>query len=133
MAEYREMPMVSSALRRTLNSKKGLDRQRISKYYTLNTGHVTFFYDKGEFLHRRYQALIVELSLRGFVLDPERQSPDWELFHTNGLFGDYSPDASEVAINKDRIWCRYMAKPAWYKLNKNAIDSDRYRSLIDVE
>ena len=40
IAEYREITMVPAALNRTLKSKKGLDRNKISKTYTLNTGHV---------------------------------------------------------------------------------------------
>ena len=38
--------MVHAALRRSLKSKHGL--QGIPPKFTLNTGHVKFFYDKGE-------------------------------------------------------------------------------------
>ena len=43
IAEYREITMVPAALRRTLNSKKGLDESKIPSTYTLNKGHVYFF------------------------------------------------------------------------------------------
>ena len=56
MAEYREITMVPAALNRTLNSKRGLDKKKIPKKYTLNKGHVYFFYNKGLYLHKRYMA-----------------------------------------------------------------------------
>ena len=45
MAEYRELTMVMGSLKRSLNSKNGLPP--IPEKYTLNAGHVTFFYNKG--------------------------------------------------------------------------------------
>jgi deoxyribonuclease (pyrimidine dimer) len=47
IAEYREITMAPVILARTLSSKTGLDYKKISKSYTLNKGHVYFFYDKG--------------------------------------------------------------------------------------
>ena len=41
--EYREITMVPAALKRTLNSKNGLVKSKISNKYTLNSGHVYFF------------------------------------------------------------------------------------------
>jgi deoxyribonuclease (pyrimidine dimer) len=46
-AEYRKITMVPASLTRTLLSKTGLDYKKIPKSYTLNKGHVYFFYDKG--------------------------------------------------------------------------------------
>ena len=37
IAEYREITMIPAALNRTLKSKNGLDKSRISDNYTLNT------------------------------------------------------------------------------------------------
>lgn len=45
MAEYRELTMVMGSLKRSLNSKNGLPP--IPAKYTLNAGHVAFFYNKG--------------------------------------------------------------------------------------
>ena len=66
IAEYREITMVPAALKRTLNSKIGLRKDKISKKYTLNTGHVYFFYDKGLYLNKRYDEIIAEMKQRGF-------------------------------------------------------------------
>ena len=45
IAEYREIFMVGGSLNRTLNSKVGYREDRVPKQYTLNTGHVYFFYN----------------------------------------------------------------------------------------
>ena len=58
IAEYREIFMVGGSLRRTLVSKSGYREDRVPKKYTLNTGHVYFFYNKGKYLHTRYKELI---------------------------------------------------------------------------
>lgn len=42
LAEYREIKMLPKSLVRTLNSKSGLDKSKISRHYTLNTGHGYF-------------------------------------------------------------------------------------------
>ena len=51
IAEYREIFMVGGSLRRTLNSKSGYQVSKIPKKFTLNSGHVYFFYNKGNYLH----------------------------------------------------------------------------------
>ena len=103
MAEYREIFMIGSALQISLKSKNW-DPKRIPDKFTLNTGHVTFFYDKGQYLYKRYQQIQKELTKRNFNLDKSRlfkvtQFPteyynDWEptkeefnpTFHMNRLF-----------------------------------------------
>ena len=75
IAEYREITMVPAALKRTLSSKKGLDESKIPINYTLNKGHVYFFYNKGEYLFKRYQQIIDEMKKRGFKPDIKRKFP----------------------------------------------------------
>ena len=114
VAEYRELVMVPASLKRTLASKNGLNLKKISKQYTLNTGHVTFFYDKGKFLSDRYQLLIAEMKKRKMNPDPNRIFPI-DVFVSNNLYKDYTPNAVEIAINKARIDERISRKPAWYR------------------
>ena len=47
IAEYREITMVPGSLKRTLVSKIGYQEKRVPKKFTLNGGHVYFFYNKG--------------------------------------------------------------------------------------
>ena len=58
IAEYREITMIPAALTRTLNSKSGFIKKKIPDRFTLNTGHVYFFYDKGLYLYNRYDNIV---------------------------------------------------------------------------
>lgn len=130
MAEYREMPMVSSALRRTINSKSGLERGRIKKQYTLNAGHVMFFYDKGMYLYKRYMHIKEVLAKRGFNLNSERQPPNWHLFKDHGLFNDYKPDVNAKVINTQRLIERFEDKPQWYKMCGLSVTEKEYIDIL---
>lgn len=118
MAEYRELPMVMGSLRRSLASKNGLPK--IGEKYTLNAGHVKFFYNKGKFLQRRYKLLIDELHARGYKLDPERRA-DFSVFIDNNLYGDWQPDENAHKINLERIQLRISQKPHWYRYRGNPL------------
>ena len=66
--------MVGSALQRTLASKnRDKSLSSIPEKFTLNTGHVKFFYNKGEYLHKRYDAIVEEMKRRGMNPNPERK------------------------------------------------------------
>ena len=61
-AEWREIKMVPAALRRSLRTKTIQSiLKSVPSRYTLNTGHVTFFYNKMKFLTDRYEILSNEL------------------------------------------------------------------------
>ena len=114
VAEYREMFMVGSALQRTLASKnRDKSLSSIPEKFTLNTGHVKFFYNKGEYLHKRYNQLIEEMKARGMNPDPERvfKREQWP----DELYLDWEPDDQELAIVRQRIQERIEAKPDWYR------------------
>ena len=65
IAEYREIFMVGSALQRSMKSLKwNKTKKSLPKEFTLNTGHVKFFYNKGKYLYKRYLALIAEMKIR---------------------------------------------------------------------
>ena len=73
IAEYREILMVAGSLEGTLISKAGYKESKVPTRYTLNKGHV--FYIKGLYLHKRYDAIIVEMKKRGFKPKSERIFP----------------------------------------------------------
>ena len=89
IAEYREITMVPAALIRTLNSKAGFSKNKIPAKFTLNRGHVYFFYDKGLYLDKRYLLLVQEMILRGFNPDVNRHFPK-DVFPSE-LFNDWTP------------------------------------------
>ena len=66
IAEYREIFMVGSILQRSLQSPIWSETKRnLPKEFTLNKGHVKFFYNKGKYLNKRYLLLISEMKSRG--------------------------------------------------------------------
>lgn len=116
IAEYREITMVPGSLRRTLKSKVGFRPERVSKTYTLNAGHVYFFYDKGKYLDKRYDELVEEMKFRGFNPDPERRFPK-EVFPQE-LYNDWMPSLEEQKIVKQRIEEKIKMRPNWYRHTK---------------
>ena len=114
VAEYRELFMVGSALARTLKSpNRDKSLSSIPEKFTLNTGHVKFFYNKGRYLHKRYDELVEEMKRRGMNPDPDRvfKRDQWP----DELYQDWQPDDQELAIVRQRIQERIDAKPDWYR------------------
>lgn len=118
MAEYREIPMVPASLRRTIASRRGFDPNRIPPAYTLNAGHVMFFYDKGGWLRRRYGALVCELLWRGIRVDPGARSVAWDVFQVDQ---PWQPTEVEVEVSRSRIKERLALKPFWYRWSHRAL------------
>ena len=114
IAEYREITMVPGSLRRTLVSKLGYQESKVSKRYTLNNGHVYFFYNKGLYLYKRYRQLVIEMKRRGFNPDKNRKFPK-DIFIDNNLYNDWTPTIEDYIIIRQRIAERISSKPNWYR------------------
>jgi deoxyribonuclease (pyrimidine dimer) len=132
IAEYREITMVPAALTRTLNSKSGFIKKKIPDRFTLNTGHVYFFYDKGLYLYNRYDNIVEEMILRGFNPDLKRIFPK-NIFPFE-LFNDWTPTIKEQEVVRSRIKEKIAMKPSWYR--KTRYDQNlqylRERLMIDL-
>lgn len=90
LAEYRELPRISKAARVCPDAPAE---------YKLGAGHVKFFYDKGEYLRKRFEEQIVpEMQARGFTTNYTIYRP-----HPAGLNQDWIPTAEAQAINRKRI------------------------------
>lgn len=111
IAEYREIRLLCALLKRTLNSKRGFLPERVPKEFTLNSGHVYFFFNKGQYLHKRYDAIKEEMVRRGFA--PQNFFPRdiWP----DGLYNDWQPSEKDKEIVRARIKERIDAKPQWYR------------------
>ena len=118
IAEYREIFMVAGSLNRTLNSKIGYQESRVPTSYTLNKGHVYFFYNKGKYLHDRYNQLVGEMLSRGFKPDSDRRFPK-EIFIENNLYNDWMPNIEDYDIIRKRIQEKIKMKPKWYRKTVN--------------
>ena len=114
IAEYREITMVPGSLKRTLVSKIGYKESKVPKKYKLNGGHVYFFYNKGKYLYKRYQEIVIEMKLRGFNPDSNRKFPK-DIFIDNNLYNDWMPTMEDYKIIRQRIAERIASKPEWYR------------------
>lgn len=114
IAEYREITMVPAALKRSLRTKSVDDiLKSVPKNFTLNKGHVTFFYTKMGFLKTRFKRLCDEMSRRGYTFDKTRETafegvPDV-------FYGDWNSTPTDDAIVIERINLRISQKPHLYK------------------
>ena len=132
IAEYREITMIPAALTRTLNSKSGFIKKKIPDRFTLNTGHVYFFYDKGLYLYNRYDNIVEEMILRGFNPDLKRIFPK-DIFPFE-LFNDWIPTIKEQEIVRSRIKEKIAMKPTWYRRTRydQNLQYLRERLMIDL-
>jgi len=117
IAEYREITMIPAALKKTINSKQGLQRTNIPKAFTLNKGHITFFYNKGEYLFKRYSQLVKEMKTRVFQPNKERIFPK-KIFIENGLFHNWRPSQNDFKLIRKRIEEKIKQRPNWYRKNR---------------
>ena len=114
IAEYREITMVPAALRRSLRTKtKEEVLDSIPKKFTLNAGHVKFFYDKQGFLIKRFNALVYEMKQRGYKYDLSRA--DAFLGFDDEFNYNWRATDEDNAIVQERIDFRISQKPHLYK------------------
>lgn len=114
IAERREIRLLCAHLKTSLSSKQGVTKDRIPKQFTLNTGHVRFFYDKGLYLHKRYRELTKEMIRRGFKPDFENTFP-LDLWPKH-LYNDWTPTEQDKRLVRARIALRVSQRPNWYRL-----------------
>jgi deoxyribonuclease (pyrimidine dimer) len=114
VAELREITMVPVALKRSQRTKSTEAIKRsIPKNFTLNAGHVTFFYDKMTFLHNRFKQLATEMEKRGFTPDWSRQEAFIGFDKT--WCNDWKSTVVDDAVIIERINLRISQKPHLYK------------------
>ncbi len=117
VAEYREIFMIGSALQRSLKSPKWNEtKETLPEDFTLNAGHIKFFFNKGEYLHNRYLELIEEMKMRGMKPDPDRKfkREQWP----DDLYKNWKPNDKDFKIIKKRIQERIDLKPEWYRYSE---------------
>lgn len=119
MAEYRELPRVFGAVRKHIQNGKKLKDFKISSVFILGTGHVTFFYDKLEFLRKRQIDLIAECLKRGFKIQDTtvQDISDIPVEFRN----DYVPTPDALKISQARLDEKIAQRPQWYKHYGKAI------------
>jgi len=84
----------------------------IPKKFTLNTGHVKFFYNKLTFLQHRFDMLCDEMDRRGYVPDRRRRSA-FDGFAPE-FYNDWTSTPEDDDIIHERIALRKSEKPHLY-------------------
>lgn len=116
-AEFREIKMIPKSLQRSLDAR-GIDGvlKMIPKEFTLGKGHVSFFYDKGVYLHERYEAIRRELRERDVDFNKSATlDPSDVFFNNHVLLGCYTPTPEALKIIRARIAEKIAMKPHWYR------------------
>ena len=116
-AERREIRMVVPAAKRSLRSQTSAEiYDKICPHYTLNAGHVTFFYNKLNFLRYRFEKLTNELYQRGYNISPvEFVVEDYKFVYDAIPQIRWEPNKSEIQTNVGRITERLNQRPNWYR------------------
>lgn len=102
VAEYREITRLPGNLNAWLNRKsKPHSFDEIPAEYKLGTGHVKFFYNKFQYLEKRFEAIIEEMLARGY----NPNFTDSRIFKRvdKQFYNDYTPTEEAIAINRARI------------------------------
>lgn len=113
IAERREIRLLCANFQRSLNSKRGLRIEDLPSEFTLNAGHVRFFYNKGKYLHKRHTALTEEMKRRGFSPGETLSFPR-EIWPDH-LYNDWEPSTRDIQVVLERINLRLSQRPDWYR------------------
>lgn len=116
IAEHDEILMLCGALQKTLNSKIGYLESRVPDKYVLGKGHIYFFFNKGLYLHKRFDQVQKEMLDRGF--NPTKSFPvnKWPPY----LYNDFIPTQQDFELVRDRISYKISLKPSWYRYRGKA-------------
>ena len=129
LGEYNEIRRpVNLAVRRY--EKYGKDAFKdLPKQYQLGGGHVLFFYDKLEYLHKRFDAICDEMRARGFSVNTgfdRDRIPD-------ELYNDWDPPHYAIDILKDRLKQKIESTtPFWRYYRKPIKNKEYFESILHV-
>ena len=98
MAEHREIKRIPNCVKKGRFSMVGQPKE-----FTLNTGHVKFFYDKLGYLKNRYERLYAECVKRGFNVQYYGDAFDGI---NQSYMNDYTETEKDRQLILDRIKLR---------------------------
>lgn len=106
LVEFYEITRVTTQLAKRLAKGKGLPKN-MPQQFKLGTGHVTFFLDKGLYLHKRYDKLLAELLRRNFNIT---KIFDWAGFYADKqeYYNDYDMTLDDNQVLIDRLKVRLL-------------------------
>lgn len=152
-AEFREIKMIPKSLRRSLRAawQKEFDKndsndfaeqraklafeavlKKIPAQYTLNTGHVSFFYDKAAYLKARYALLRIELMERGINFNYDSVLDDAGVFEDvpQEFHKYYHPTDDALRIVRKRIAEKIEMKVSWYRYKGTPLTNNPFGAYL---
>lgn len=126
-AEYREITRIPKLVEMALESKSVAQiLKKIPETYRLNTGHVLFFYNKLDFIEKRYFVLRDEALKRGFNITLKDTIIDYQQSIDKIFYQDFVPDITDTNICIARIIEKIEQKPDFYRFYSQKIDANNY-------
>jgi len=115
-AEYFELPRIFKLVANHWNQGRKPEDLNIPDTYRLGKGHMSFFYDKLEYLHNRHRELWVEGIRRELALTVDPNVGQYLLPPTSEpWWNNYTPTEEALSINWQRIREKIAMYPDWYK------------------
>ena len=114
MAEIKEINQLCGSYKKSLNSKNGI--KDIPFLFTLNKGHVSHFYDKAKFLHKRFNSLKEEALNRGFNVTVNFNVSVWKEEHYKNYYISDLDIKRAKQILHERIILRLSEQTPKYKI-----------------
>lgn len=118
--EYTELPRVFTLVLNAQNKGKIPADFKIPPKFTLNKGHVTFFYDKLSFLHKRYLAIIREAKNRNINVNYRMVDSILAEYHTDihsHWKGEYTPTHEDIYLSMSRLVTMSKIDTVYTELN----------------
>lgn len=115
VAEYKEITQFLHIVKKRALSKH--PNHDLPEKYTLNTGHCKFFFNKGEYIASRFEALRVEMIKRGVTVDKIKFAKRYANIlesYTKSTFNDWKPNSRDYTVVIERIAQRINEKPHLY-------------------
>lgn len=124
MREYQELPRIVGLVRKAIHKGRKPSDFKMAHDYILGSGHVTFFYNKLEFLRKRQLSLIAELLVREYKIVHQEGLDLYNI--PNEWKEDYIPTNNGLMLSRERIREKILMKPQWYKYKGRPIDISQY-------
>lgn len=118
--EIYELPRIMTNIRKKMQKGQKVNVDKLPKRFKLGAGHVIFFYDKLQYLHNRYIALIAEATIRNFNVE---YNPDIFADPPDYLYNNWQPQQSDRECIVNRLNERMLS---FKNLRK-------YKQLVDYK
>ena len=133
MAEYREILRVPNMAFKWLKRHPICDHSSLPKVFSLNTGHVRFFYNKLAYIESRYADLHTELLFRKYKIQFydifEKFTNDDDLLE---LYNDYNETPNDRLIVSLRIKDRLETTKGRVTMHKEPITAQAWYDDISA-